>query len=72
MASAISCDFVFVCRSTTSLEGGRFGDECLTTVLSIGLSTSLATESGAAGSGLQQGRGRLVEPGGLGLGMVWR
>ena len=53
------------------LRGRRFGDECLTTVLPIGLSTSLATGSCAAGSGLLQDRGRLVEPEGLGLDMMW-
>ena len=54
------------------LRGRRVGDECLTTVLSIGLSTSLATGSGAAGSGLLRDRGRLVGgPGGLGLEVVW-
>ena len=53
------------------LRGRRVGDKCLTTVLSIGLSTSLATGSGAAGSGLLRDRERLVGPGGLGLDMVW-
>ena len=53
------------------LRGRRFGEECLTTVLSIGLSTSLATGSFAAGSGLLRDRGHSVEPDGLGLDMVW-
>ena len=54
------------------LRGRRFGDECLTTVLSIGLSTSLATGSCVAETELLRDRVRLVEPGGLGLDTVWR